>query len=235
MLILRIFDMKCQINLLIHSKFDEVENMKKNFKTSKFFEQEFKILCNILMTFMIYEIHRHLLENHMMNILKQFTDLSNQDNSEELFLDLIDMTTNKNYPTLFNEDMFVKLEQVEDLETYNEFLEYLKTLFDEMEFFKDTSPENSKKNNSLKNNKKKKLESSFLQDSTENNYIKEMRTTLTNHLNRRIAYLFDLFRNKGKEMIDLKNHQIELVEDINHSVINAEKTTVYMLTMFLGI
>jgi hypothetical protein len=160
--------------------------------------------------------------------------MSNQENSEELFLDFMEMMTNKNYESPFNEDTFVKLDQVENLETYNEFLDHLKTVFDEIEFFKETQSDNSKKNNSIKNNKKKKLESSILQESDENNYIKEVRKTLSGHLNRRIIYLFDLFRKKGKEMLDLKNHQIKLVESINHSVINAEKTTVNMLTMFLG-
>jgi hypothetical protein len=107
-------------------------------------------------------------------------------------------------------------------------------LINELDLLKETTIDSSRKNDTSKKNKNKKLESSILEESEENHYIKEVKSTLKNQIKRRIDYLFDLFKTKGEEMIELKKHQIEIVENINHGVIKAEKATVDTLVMFLG-
>jgi hypothetical protein len=208
--------------------------MKDVFANSEFFKQEFKIFLNILISFLIQEIHRFSIEQQLIWNISKFTEVANQNEPEENFPEFIESIVNRNISNPFNEEIYEKIDEVIDLEGYNTILQKLKEMVAEMELTIGESVTSKSKKQNSKIDRKKKLESSVLIESTENNFVKDILETISTEMQMRINFLFKKFEDLGENIINLKQHQIQTVEEINKGMIQGEKHTVETLCMFLG-
>lgn len=226
--------MACKINLLIREKSDALAEMTAQFRQAQFFKQELRILLNTLIGFLTQELHRGRLETNLVTLLQQFVGISSQDNAEDDFAEYVHQFVSHELESPFGEEVFVRLEQVEELESFEEFLNHLKATVKEIEIKSQKAADNSKKTNQAKSGKKKKIESSVFQDSEQSGFARELEHALVAQMRRRVAHLFDLFAEEGRRITKLRDHQVHTAERIGEGFLAAEKETVAMLTSFLG-
>lgn len=220
--------------MLTENKFEALGEMTHEFLQADFFKQEFRILLNTLVACLTQEVHRHLLETSMVGLLERFVGIGSQDEAKENFTEYTNNFINQKPETPFSEEIFQRLDQVNELGEFEECLEELSAAVADTQILAEVPSENSKKNNSSKGVKKKKFESLYLQESAQSGFIKTLEDSLSHQMQKRVARLFELFLQKGRRMVELRDHQVRIAQQIADGFRAAEKETVDMLTNFLG-